>query len=167
MTARTTATDTARVRTFLAEHDTMTLATVGPHGQPQAAAVFFAADDQLNLFFLSSPSSRHSLNLQHDSRAAATVQADGQEWQTIHGLQIEGTVSQIEGPELLARATRTFAGRHEFLRGLLGLAADEPAALQGPLASSRFYVLRPAWIRLIDNRQAFGYKEEIRFDGHG
>ena len=49
-----------RVRAFLAEHTTMTLATVGPSGEPQAAAVFYVADEQLNLFFLSSPTSRHS-----------------------------------------------------------------------------------------------------------
>jgi hypothetical protein len=40
-------------------------------------------------------------------------------------------------------------------------AASGPAVLRGPLASSRFYVLRPAWIRLIDNTQGFGHKEEL------
>lgn len=156
-----------QLRAFLAAHNTMTVATVGPQGEPQAAAVFYAADEQLNLYFLSSPSSRHSQNLLRDARVAATIHADGQAWKEIRGLQIEGIVQQVEGPLMLAQAVRTYGGRFDFLRGLLGDAAEGPAALRGPVASSRFYVLRPAWIRLIDNSQGFGHKEEFTFDGNG
>lgn len=155
------------VKTFLGEHNTMTVATVGPWGEPQAAAVFYAADEQLNLFYLSSPTSRHSQNLMHHARVAATVHADGQAWQEIRGLQIEGTVQQVEGPLMLAQAARTYAARYDFLRGLLGDAADGPAALRGPVAGSRFYVLKPAWMRLIDNSQGFGHKEEWTLDDDG
>ena len=155
-----------RVRAFLAEHTTMTLATVGPSGEPQAVAVFYAADEQLNLFFLSSPTSRHSQNLLRDARVAATVQADGQAWQQICGLQIEGRIRLVDGSELL-HATRTFAARFDFLRGLLADPNEIPAGLRGPLASNQFYVLRPTWIRLIENTQGFGHKEEWTFDDDG
>lgn len=150
-----------RIAAFLAAHNTMTLATVGPDGAPQAAAVFYAADADLNLYFLSSPASRHSQNLAREPRVAATVQADGQAWQSIQGLQIEGTAHPVEAGRELAHAARVYAARFDFLRGLLE-GADGPAALRGPLASTRFYVLRPAWIRLIDNTQGFGHKEEWR-----
>lgn len=140
----------------------MTLATVGPDGAPQAAAVFYAADEDLNLYFLSSPTSRHSQNLARTPRVAATVHADGQAWQAIRGLQIEGTARQVDGARALAHAARVYAGRFEFLKGLLGAGdAGGPAVLAGPVASSRFYVLRPTWMRLIDNTQGFGYKEEL------
>ena len=46
-------------------------------------------------------------------------------------------------------------------RGLLDGESDGPAVLRGPLASSRFFILQPAWIRLIDNTQGFGHKEEL------
>lgn len=151
-----------RLQDFLRGHDTMTLATIGPSGEPQAAAVFYAADDQLNLYFLSGPSSRHSQNLQRGPRAAATIQADGQAWQEIWGLQIEGTAHLVAGVRETARAARVFAGRFDFLQGLLDeRGTDGPVALRGPLAGSRFYVLRPAWIRLIDNTRGFGHKEEL------
>ncbi|MEZ4770708.1 MAG: pyridoxamine 5'-phosphate oxidase family protein [Caldilineales bacterium] len=156
----------ARLRTFLAQHTTMTLATVGPDGAPQAAAVFYAADEQLNLFFLSSPTSRHSRNVQQDPRVAATIHDDGQAWQQICGLQIEGRIQPVEGAGLL-HAARVFAARFDFLRGPLADPDDAPADLRGPLASNRFYVLRPVWIRLIDNRLGFGHKEEWTFDGDG
>lgn len=151
-----------RLRTYLAAHNSMTLATVGPDAAPQAAAVFYAADEALNLYFLSSPTSRHSQNLLRQPRVAATVHADGQAWQAIQGLQIEGTASQVEDAAELAHALWVYAGRFEFVRGLLVDASEAgPAALRGPVASSRLYVLRPSWIRLIDNTQGFGHQEEL------
>ena len=151
-----------RLQDFLRQHNTLTLATLGPAGEPQAAAVFYVTDDELNIFFLSNPESRHGLNLSRQPRVAATIQADGQDWQEITGLQFEGTAVMIEGARDNARVTRLFAERFDFLRALRG-DEDEgvPVALRGPLANSRFYVLRPAWIRLIDNRLGFGHKEEL------
>lgn len=150
-----------RLCDFLAQHNTMTLATAGSDGAPQAAALFYAADEELNLFFVSSPNSRHSQNLALQPRVAATIYADNQAWQTIQGLQIEGVARQVEGAAELAHAVKIYAGRFEFLRGLLGGEGAGPAVLRGPLASSRFYILRPAWLRLIDNAQGFGHKEEF------
>ncbi|MBN1342298.1 MAG: pyridoxamine 5'-phosphate oxidase family protein [Phycisphaerae bacterium] len=155
-----------RVREFLDRHDTMTLATVGPSGEARAAAVFYAVDDELNLYFLSSPDSRHSLDLQRDPRVAATIQADGQDWREICGLQIEGTAHLVAGASETVRAARLFARRFDFLQGLLDDGVGEvPVALRGPLAESRFHVLRPARFRLIDNARGFGHKEEFRVDG--
>ena len=149
------------LRAFLAQHNTMTLATVDAAGAPHAAAVFFAADDALNLYFLSSPNSRHSVNLARQPLVAATIQSDNQAWQTIQGAQVEGTARMVEGPAELVRAVQIYARRFEFLRGLLDGESSGPAVLRGPLASSRFFILQPAWIRLIDNTQGFGHKEEL------
>jgi len=155
-----------RLLTFLADHDTMTVATVDREGQPQAAAVFYAADERVQLYFLSSPNSRHSQNLQRNSRVAATVHGDGQPWQEIQGLQIEGTAERVASVQELARAARVYARRFPFLKDILTGTGDGPPILRGPVASSRFYVLRPAWIRLIDNSQGFGYREEwLEVDG--
>ena len=41
----------------------MTLATVGPDGAPAAAAVFYAHDDALNLYFLSEERTQHGQNM--------------------------------------------------------------------------------------------------------
>ncbi len=152
---------TSRVQDFLARHNTMTLATVDADGAPQAAAVFYAADDTLDLFFLSSPNSRHSLNLARRPRVAASIQTDNQAWQSIQGLQIEGAARLVDGVAETAHAVRVYAGRFDFLQSLLEGAGSGPAALRGPLASSRFYVLRPTWLRLIDNTRGFGHKEEL------
>jgi hypothetical protein len=156
----------ARIRAFLAAHNSMTLATAGPDGAPQAAAVFYAAGDDLDLYFLSSPRSRHSANLAVEPRVAATVHADGQAWQAIQGLQIEGQAFLVDGVRQTAHAARVYAGRFEFLRGLLD-GTNGPTTLAGPVASSRFYVLRPRWIRLIDNTLGFGHREELSLEDSG
>ncbi len=67
----------SRLQAFLAQHNTMTLATVDAAGAPHAAAVFYAADDALNLYFLSSPNSRHS----QQSGSAAARRCDDPERQ--------------------------------------------------------------------------------------
>ena len=159
----------SRLREFLQRHNTMTLATVEPGGQPQAAAVFYAVDRHLNLYFLSSPSCRHSQNLRRNPRVAATIQADGQTWQAIRGVQVEGTVGQVTGAGAVAQAAGVYVARFDFLRGAFDVVSglsddtgtDGVSALRDALADSRFYVLRPVWFRLVDNTLGFGHKEEI------
>jgi uncharacterized protein YhbP (UPF0306 family) len=155
-----------RILEFLRGHDTMTLATLGPDGTPQAAAVFYAADDEFNLYFLSDPSTRHGRDLKLHPRVAATVQADGQPWATIRGLQIEGTARRTDDAGETARAARVYGLRFAFVRELLdGIGAPRGSGaagtLEGGLARGRFHVLRPDWIRLIDNTKGFGHKEEL------
>jgi uncharacterized protein YhbP (UPF0306 family) len=91
-----------RLLAFLHHHDTMSLATIGPAGEPQAAAVFYAAASGLDLYFLSDPQSRHGRNLAREPRVAATIQADGQNWREITGLQIEGTAALVDGVDKIA-----------------------------------------------------------------
>ncbi len=158
-----------RIEDFLRHHTTMSLATVNPEGLPQSAAVFYATDEHLNLYFLSGPNSRHGCNLKHNPRAAVTIHADGQAWQEIRGLQIEGTVNWVAGLGQTARAAKVYAARFDFLKGVLDATgggfrsevSDDAVTLRGALAGSRFLVLRPTWIRLIDNTLGFGHKEEI------
>lgn len=148
-----------RLAAFLAAHTTLTLATVGPDGVPAAAAVFYAHDDGLNLYFLSEESTRHGQNLLADDRVAGTIQADGQEWQAICGVQVRGRAQPVTAagwPHAAAVYGRKFAFVAAALAG-----AGGPAVLAGPLARARFWVLRPEWFRLIDNRVRFGFKAEL------
>ena len=126
------------LQAFLAQHNTMTLATVDAAGAPHAAAVFYAADDALNLYFLSSPNSRHSVNLAHQSLVAAAIQADNQAWQTIQGVQVEGTAHMVDGAPEFVRVVQVYVRRFEFLRGLLDGAASGPAVLPRPAGQQPF-----------------------------
>ena len=148
-----------RVAGFLAGHTTVGLATVGADGLPAAAAVFYAHDEGLQLYFLSEERTRHGLNLAANPQVAGTIQDDGQGWRAIRGLQLFGEARLATGDEL-AQAAALYARKYAFMAALLA-GAGGPGMLAGPLARARFYVLCPHWFRLVDNTVGFGYKEEL------
>lgn len=140
----------ATVRAFLAGQSTAALATVDESGAAQAAPVFFSSDDALNLYWLSSPGSRHSLNLAARPRVAATVYADVWMWQTIRGVQIEGDAA------LLAEMTEERAAILRGYRQKFRL----PPEMDALITASSLYVLRPRWLRWLDNGVRFGFRAE-------
>jgi len=146
-----------RICGFLAEHHVMTLATIGHEG-PWAAAVFYAPED-LRLYFLSSPSSRHARNLAGDSRVAASVQRDYDDWPGIRGLQMEGEVSSVETTEQ-ARVRAIYQQRFP----LIGGGAGVPRKLLEALDRIRWYAFQPREIYLIDNRRGFAHREHYAVD---
>lgn len=135
---------------FLAKHSTLTLATVNAEGLPQAAPLFFAADDDGSLLFLSSAKSRHSLNIAAKASAAATVYNEAWAWQDIAGVQMEGDVRPIPaGPER-ERAWQIYRIKFPFV-----------VEFESEVSRSEFYRFVPKWVRWIDNRVKFGYREEV------
>ncbi len=142
--------DLPALQALLAETHVLTLATLDPDGAPRATPVFFAADERLDLIFLSDPSSPHSRNLERDPRAAAALYPEVDDWRHIRGLQLRGRVRALES---LARqdGLAIFNRRFAFV-----------AQLPEALAGSAVYRFSPGWVRLIDNRRGFGYHQEWR-----
>ena len=96
----------------MGEHNTLTLATASD-GSPWAAAVFFASDADLNLYFVSDHRTRHGRDMEENDLVVATVNPDCDNWHDVRGLQIEGTASIVTG---LARAKAlAFAASWAFL----------------------------------------------------
>ena len=147
-----------RIAAFLAEHTSLALATVSAEGAPAAAAVFYAHDAGLNLYFLSEERTEHGRNLLADVHVAGTIHADGQDWRGIRGLQVRGQARPAVGTEL-ARAAAVYGRKFSFVAASLA-GSGSPGILAGPLARARFWVLQPTWVRLIDNTVRFGFKEE-------
>lgn len=138
-----------KARRFWMEHSTMTLATVSAHGLPQAAPLFYAADDD-TLIFVSGSKSRHSLNLAANGKAAAVIFNETWSWLEIAGLQMEGGVSVIPVGAARERAWAVYRAKFPFV--------DE---FQADVSRSEFYRFAPGWIRWIDNSVTFGHKEEV------
>lgn len=141
----------AKVEEYLAKHSTITLATVNAEGRPEAAALFFAMEDDGSLIFVSSAKSRHSLNIAADGRAAVTAQGEAWDWKDIAGVQMEGEAHLIPAGPGRERAWEVYRAKFPFV-----------AEFEADVSRSEFYRFVPKWIRLIDNRVGFGYKEEIR-----
>lgn len=142
------------VADYLAGHHVMTLATQGQSG-PWAAAVFYASDG-CSLIFLSSPVSRHCLNLAQDARCAATIQEDYNDWTRIKGIQLEGRVSQLGGEEE-KRAQQLYGQKFP----IVGPLANVPPAIVKALAKVRWFRLVPERFYFIDNGQGFGHRDDI------
>lgn len=142
------------ILTALHAHTTLTLAYADADG-PQACAVLYAPVGDGALVFVTAPTTRHARGLTSDPRAAFTVQADGQRWTELTGVQGRGVVRRLpdRGPERAA-AWAAYTQRFPFV------AADE--RLAAALASTALWELRPSWLRLIDNARGFGTKTEWR-----
>ncbi|MER5865420.1 pyridoxamine 5'-phosphate oxidase family protein [Kitasatospora sp. NPDC002040] len=86
------------VEGLLAESMVLTLATTGPERGPHANLAFFAYDDDLVLYFVSERSTRHSLHLTEEARAAATVFLPPPVFgEQLRGIQFTGSAGEAWG----------------------------------------------------------------------
>jgi uncharacterized protein YhbP (UPF0306 family) len=148
-----------RIAEFLSAHTTLTLATVGSDLAPAAAAVFYAHDDDLALYFLSEEKTLHVQNILARPDVAGTIQSDHQDWRSIRGLQLFGRVERVPA-QLTPAAAAIYGRKFAFVAALLA-GSGGPAVLSGPLTRARFWRLTPMWFRLTDNAVRFGHKEEL------
>lgn len=136
------------LRQYLNEVSTMSLATVDAEGRPHAANVYFAPDDQLNLYFVSDTKSAHSRHIAGDPHIAGTIYAPVKMWQQIKGVQLHGTCEPIDGGEW-AMVWKTYLDKFPHI-----------IEVESTVRSQQFYRIRPNWFRYIDNTVKFGHKVE-------
>lgn len=149
------------IRQMLGAHGTLTLATCAA-GRPWSSTVFFASDDAFNLYFVSDRRTRHALEMSANPKVALAINADMDNWSDVRGLQIEGVaqiVSGLQRPIALALYLGKFASVKMLFES--PKSADEQAIAQR-LRDTDFWCVTPNFIRLIDNRRGFGFKEELR-----
>ena len=127
----------------------MTLATTGSAGEPHAAAVYFAADEALRLYFFSDPASQHSQDLAASPLAAVAIHPLVAGWQEIRGLQLRGRVRTVDPGSEWDQGWALYQAKFPFV-----------VQLKEVLARTTLYVFEPDWARRVDNRQGFGFKEE-------
>ncbi len=150
-----------RIRHMLAAHGTMMLATTGPDG-PWASAVFYASDAAMHLYFVTDPRTRHGANLLADARVAAAIHTDVADWISIRGLQLEGRAHELSAAER-ATGLEVYLNRFPEVRRLAQSPRDDAERKIGDrLARIPLWRLAPSRIRVIDNREGFGWKEELR-----
>jgi hypothetical protein len=140
----------AEVSAFLKKHTTLVIATLDQNTQAQAASLFYASDDALNLYWISEGKSAHSQNLERSRRIAAVIHNETWDWREIQGAQINGQARRLIAPDEIARARELYSGKFPFI-GTFG----------ARIASSSFYACSPEWIRWIDNSKSFGHREEF------
>ncbi len=144
-----------KLHEFLRSQSTLALGTAGlSDGRPQVAALFFASDDAFNLNWISDPDSRHSKNLEDWNDVSAAIYVQTWEYGAIKGVQIEGDASAVTDDDERQHALALYSEKFPFV-------TDRFATL---IQQSVFYVVRPRWLRWIDNERKFGYKQEFSLD---
>ena len=153
--------DFARVRELLAGHNTLTLATAG-EGGAWAATVFYASDEDCNLYFVSDLKTRHGRDMNREARVVAAINRDVATWDEVIGLQIEGRAEVLSG---IRRATALASYLAKFIQVRRIFQSPREASeklIAARLQSTAFWCLKPDWIRLIDSTRGFGWKREFR-----
>lgn len=149
-----------RISAYLEAHNSMSLSTV-QSGQPHAAAVFYV-NIAFDLYFISSPFSRHGEALAENSGASATVNEDYRHWGDIKGLQLAGDVLRLgrlsESPDLARAFSEKFPDVAHFFKD----PADLPDTAAAKVDKVMFYRFRPTSIYYIDNSLGFGHRQELK-----
>jgi hypothetical protein len=145
---------------YLETHNTMTLATCSGD-VPWAATVFYASND-LRLYFFSVPDSRHCQNLAANPRVAVTIQEDYRDWRKIKGIQLEGTVTAVDGLVEKAKAMAVYARKYPEIIKLF----TNPASglFYQAFLKVKFYCIIPERLLFIDNEQGFGKRQELAIE---
>jgi uncharacterized protein YhbP (UPF0306 family) len=138
------------IAALLIEETTLSLATSSEGGEASVAPLFYIADEELWLYWLSSESSLHSLNIERTPRDAATIYRSARSWREICGVQLRGVVSKVTEPERRAALVKAYCERFKLGR-----------VFRLALHTSVLYCLRPEFFRYIDNARGFGYKFEL------
>jgi hypothetical protein len=148
-----------RIAAFLDAHHVMSLATLGPDG-PHGANLFYARDG-FTLFWVSDPTSRHSVELEADARVAATIARDYSDYATIEGLQASGRARRLVDDAELAWARQILEARYPFLEQLLD------GDVRDSYARAQVYRLDVGRFVLIDNTRGFGHKDVLDLGAAG
>ncbi|MEV4560122.1 pyridoxamine 5'-phosphate oxidase family protein [Kitasatospora sp. NPDC049285] len=105
------------VEGILAESMVLTLATAGHERGPHANLAFFAYDADLVLYFVSERSTRHSLHLAEEARAAATVFLPPPVFgEQLRGVQLTGGAGEAWGLQAEAALAAYQARYPDFAR---------------------------------------------------
>ena len=149
----------SQILAFLDAHTVMSLATAGAEGAHAASLMY--ARDGLALYWVSDPKSRHSLELEADTRVAATIAPDYDDFQQIRGLQIHGSARRLKSPAAGAKGIARLALRYPFLKQFF----EGPADLMRQMSKAALYRLDPERMTLIDNSKGFGHRDVLQLGG--
>ncbi|EME23280.1 PPOX class F420-dependent oxidoreductase [Rhodococcus qingshengii] len=89
----------AEISSFVEKSRTATMATLSADGMPHLIAMWFAIVDG-EIWFETKTKSQKAVNLRRDARMSVLIE-DGQTYDTLRGVSMEGTGVIVEDPEAL------------------------------------------------------------------
>jgi hypothetical protein len=98
------------IRNYLKEAKLMQIATVN-NDQPWACSVYFAYDDVFNLYWISTPSRRHSQEIEKNQRVAGTIVLSHTPGDKVRGIQFQGIAQEGQDKTKTESAMKLYATR--------------------------------------------------------
>ncbi len=132
------------VRQNLSEGIMLSLATVSGV-QPWATTLYYATDEQLNIYWVSTPARRHSQELAANYNAAASIPLDADPSSPNIGLQVQGIAGLVVDKLEVERAIKLYA--EKFNSG-----EDYVANFLAGKDEHRLYKLAPRLFVLFDEK---------------
>ncbi len=134
------------IKKYFDEAKMMQLATTRDN-KPWVCNVWFVADNNLNIYWISSTTRRHSQEIQDNEHVAAAMCLVTDPSDTSKGgIQLEGTAHEVTNALEIAKALKLYAAR-----GIFTL--DQVKKFMADAAKPhRFYKITPARIVLFDGR---------------
>lgn len=149
-----------KILAYLQSHHTMSLATAAG-GVPHAASLFYV-NIGFELFFVSSPESRHALELSGNPEVSATINEDYANWMEIKGIQLEGEAVCLGGLASNARIVAAYIRKFPNVADFFLAPAKLGGSIARKVAKVRFYRISPRRFYYIENATGFGKREELR-----
>lgn len=113
------------------------------NNQPWACSVYFAFDDKLNLYWISKPNRRHSLELKDNAKVAGTIVTPHKPGDDVRGLQFQGTAKELIEKEEIKLAMSYYAKRYE-------MDSERVQKIVDDTDGHRCYVIKPSLFVLFD-----------------
>ncbi len=98
------------IKEYLNDARLMQVAT-SKDNQPWACSVYFAFDDEFNLFWISLPSTRHSQELKANQKVAGTIVLPHTPGDAVRGIQFDGVAKELTTGEEFHHALELYAKR--------------------------------------------------------
>jgi len=149
----------AQIRDYINAHDTLTLASTYK-GHAWVTPLFYQIDSDLRLYFISDPATRHIQNALKNPAVAVSIFDQKQAWQAIQGVQMDGHLAVVSDDN--RRHVETlYCKKFPFIKNMLEApVSDNAKQVKERYLASNFYVVTPDFVRFIDNKRGFGFKEE-------
>ncbi len=98
------------IHDYLKEAKLMQVAT-SKDNQPWACSVYFAFDENLYLYWISTPSRRHSEEIRNNAKVAGTIVLPHTPGDKVRGIQFQGTAKELTNKNDAEIAMKNYAER--------------------------------------------------------
>jgi uncharacterized protein YhbP (UPF0306 family) len=116
------------------------------NSKPWVANVFFTNDSDLNIYFLSSTKTRHSLEAVQNSSVAVSIYDKESTYDFVHGIQIEGEIKEANLVDIM-KSLKSYIEKYPESTNKL----QDPKTLVDSLSSSRMYIIHPTSVKYLNS----------------